>query len=228
VVQDALNMDLKRLEQFMLIMLSSDQPGEVAAASAMLKRELKKGGKDIHWLKDNLLNGKSSAPHEDLRGIVERERLRLERDVARHELRQMTGERNKLKHELDTIKRAAAGQAEPADDMPDTASEHLRRQQARKERWERFDDRTRQRSTKGWYEDHPGEPPPDTAERIHIASWCLRYLTVHNNLLKSAHEGEFIQHMARHYGVLSYAQETWLMDVFYRLRRHHSMMSDGG
>jgi hypothetical protein len=205
-------MDIKRLEQFMLVMLSSDQPGEVAAASAMLKRELKKGGKDIHWLKDNLLKGGNGAGssndyHEllkarnQVRNVEQRlAEMRRERDKA-------VGERNMLQYELDTIKRAAAGQT-----------------RARKDEFKRM--RSNTRGFNGSWS--PGDPPPDIVDRIHIASWCLRYLATHPNLVKNQREHDFIQDMARHHGALSYAQETWLMDVFDRLRRHHSMMSEGG
>lgn len=223
-------MDIKRLEQFMLVMLSSDQPGEVATASTMLKRELKKGGKDIHWLKDNLLkggNGDGSIPHDYGELLKAKNRwthaerrlgeMRQERDKA-------IGECAALRHELDMIKRAAGGYAQPEPPREDMFE---RARRARAGKWETYNGENR------YYEEredmsYPGDPPPDTEERFHIAAWCVRYTSTNPSLIKNEREREFIQDMSRRHGALSYAQETWLMDVFHRLRRHHSMKAEGG
>jgi len=202
-------MDIKRLEQFMLVMLSSDQSGEVAAASAMLKRELKKGGKDIHWLKDNLLQGGNGAgSSDDYRKLTQ----------AMYQLGKARADLAEAHREIDRL-RIVVLRAKPQPQSPP---------------YEDMSERARRRNTNNnWYEDredksYSDDPPPDTVERIHIASWCLGYLSGNPSLVKNQREHDFIQDMARHHGVLSYAQETWLMDVFDRLRRHHSMMSEGG
>jgi len=203
-------MDTKRLEQFMLVMLSSDQPGEVAAASAMLKRELKKGGKDIHWLKDNLLKGGNGAgSSNDYHELL---KARNQLAAAKSDLAAAHREIDRLRSEVRQAK--PQSQSPPHEDM----FERMRNEQ--------FERMRNTRGFKGSWS--PGDPPPDIVDRIHIASWCLRYLATHPNLVKNQREHDFIQDMARHHGALSYAQETWLMDVFDRLRRHHSMMSEGG
>jgi len=48
--------DLVRLRKALLVMLSSDQTGEIIAASALTQKLLKAAGKDIHWLADRLLD----------------------------------------------------------------------------------------------------------------------------------------------------------------------------
>jgi hypothetical protein len=45
---------MSKLGQLLLVVLSSDQPGEVAAAIAALRKQLDKAGRDIHWLADQL------------------------------------------------------------------------------------------------------------------------------------------------------------------------------
>jgi len=45
---------MKKLREVLLILLSSDQPGEIAAAAAVIRRELAKAGRDIHWLAEQL------------------------------------------------------------------------------------------------------------------------------------------------------------------------------
>lgn len=42
--------DMERLRKLLLVVLSSDQAGEVMSASAAIAKLLKKDGKDIHWL----------------------------------------------------------------------------------------------------------------------------------------------------------------------------------
>lgn len=47
-------MDTERLRRLLLVMLSSDQPGEIANAAAMVKKLLEKEKLDAHWLVDML------------------------------------------------------------------------------------------------------------------------------------------------------------------------------
>ena len=43
-------LDMEKLRKLLLVVLSSDQAGEVMAASAAIAKALKRDGKDIHWL----------------------------------------------------------------------------------------------------------------------------------------------------------------------------------
>jgi hypothetical protein len=45
---------MKKLREVLLVLLSSDQQGEVAAAAAVIRKELAKAGRDVHWLADQL------------------------------------------------------------------------------------------------------------------------------------------------------------------------------
>lgn len=45
---------MKKLREVLLVLLSSDQPGEVAAAASVIRKELAKAGRDVHWLAEQL------------------------------------------------------------------------------------------------------------------------------------------------------------------------------
>lgn len=45
---------MSKLGQILLVLLSSDQPGEIANAAALVRKELEKAGRDIHWLAEQL------------------------------------------------------------------------------------------------------------------------------------------------------------------------------
>lgn len=47
-------LDVIKLRKALLVMLSSDQTGEIMAASALAQKLLKAAGRDIHWLVDQL------------------------------------------------------------------------------------------------------------------------------------------------------------------------------
>lgn len=49
-------LDALKLRKALLIMLSSDQAGEIMAASALAQKLLKTAEKDIHWLVDKLVD----------------------------------------------------------------------------------------------------------------------------------------------------------------------------
>ena len=55
-------LDLVKLKKLILVMLSADQAGEIAAASHAITKALKADGKDIHWLADKLAFGSSTPP----------------------------------------------------------------------------------------------------------------------------------------------------------------------
>jgi hypothetical protein len=52
-----MTLDMGKLRKLLLVMLSADQAGEIAAASAAITKALKADGKDIHWLADKLVSG---------------------------------------------------------------------------------------------------------------------------------------------------------------------------
>jgi hypothetical protein len=45
-----MTVDMEKLRKLLLVVLSSDQAGEVLSASSAISKLLKKDGKDIHWL----------------------------------------------------------------------------------------------------------------------------------------------------------------------------------
>ena len=54
-------LDEEKLKKFLLVALSTDQPGEAHAALSQVNKLLKKAGKDIHWLADRLASGAQPA-----------------------------------------------------------------------------------------------------------------------------------------------------------------------
>lgn len=54
--------DMERLKKLLLVVLSSDQAGEVMAASAAIAKLLKKDAKDIHWLVASVAGQKQTKP----------------------------------------------------------------------------------------------------------------------------------------------------------------------
>jgi len=55
-------LDMVKLKKLILVMLSADQAGEIAAASAAITKALKGDGKDIHWLADKLVSAAPPPP----------------------------------------------------------------------------------------------------------------------------------------------------------------------
>lgn len=119
-------------------LLSSDQPGEVAAAASAIGRVLHQGGKDWHWLAQMLSGG--GASHASVFDVSARAGLQAllagkqaELDVLRRELVVAKGNTNSLRSELaasrqkyatlqievSRLRRTVEERSEPASPKPD-------------------------------------------------------------------------------------------------------------
>ena len=55
-------LDMEKLRKLLLVVLSSDQAGEVMAASSAIAKALKRDGRDIHWLVKQVGQPQAPAP----------------------------------------------------------------------------------------------------------------------------------------------------------------------
>jgi hypothetical protein len=225
--------------QTMALMLGSDQPGEVASAANMLLKELKKDGKDIHWLAAQLSgtgggssysNGSSnyggrSAQAWATECIQYKNHLEQERAGRRRDADEII----RLKRELLLAKQGAnqsAGSAY-AQQQANAYAQANAYSQAGQNRWYEPDYAEQVRQAYKGFGSQAATPPQPGEAWFVIARWCLNYGATGGRTLLKQNEEEFLDSLLTRHGgrtdfALSYRQQTWLDDIFDRLRRVHS------
>lgn len=206
-------MDMNRLEKFILL-LGSDQAGEVTAAAGMLVRALKKDGKDLHDMVRMMNGGARTAPPPPPRGnqdqiirlVAEIQGLKNTVKVQKIETAQLHKMNDDLRRQLQVLQNTL-NMMQYTQAKPQTATEAHRQDMDDLQRWA-------QGFTKHAYK------PQQTADDWRAqAEWALAYGWRYK--LLSEWEYEFLTDMtgtAKHYD-LSYKQLSKIEDIYTRLRR---------
>jgi hypothetical protein len=208
-----------------IAMLASDQPGEVANAAAMLVKHLKADGKDLHWLA-NLAAGERPAapPHFASSGFSDINKMmqfmqritELQAENARllADRRRLQGEIAGLRHENDMLSRARAqnGPAEPFGTATSRAQ-------------------AKARAKAGFPHYGPGPGPGWDSNPFGGQTYSSQqhwrdmaeYAFIHGDRCNclSFTENDFLLTLIdrpRDY-VLTYKQQSWLQDIYDRVRR---------
>lgn len=92
-------------------LLSSDRPGEVSAAASAIGRVLRQGGRDWHWLAQQLSGGGTGAysrVHAEYDALLQLTRKQAELDALRRELVAAKGSVSSMRQELASSRQRCA------------------------------------------------------------------------------------------------------------------------
>jgi len=208
-------MDMNRLEKFILL-LGSDQAGEVTAAAGMLVRALKKDGKDLHDMVRMMNGGARTAPQpprgnqdQIIRLVAEIQGLKNTVKVQKIETAQLHKMNDDLRRQIKTLQNTIIAMQQ----MQSPSNLYSQRLDMHDEMQRWAQGFAKQQAEQAYQAQQTADDWRGQAE------WALAYGWRYK--LLSEWEYEFLTDMtgtAKHYD-LSYKQLSKIEDIYTRLRR---------
>lgn len=211
-----------RLKTFVLL-LASDQVGEVANAAAALLRHLKADGKDVHWLADRIMNGGGTSYSNNSGDRQRADRAEQQVRSMRAEIQDISRENERYRRQLAELRKKNA-ELQTQADMARYA--HPQQQAYDDRMWRNQNYRTDQYWNNGpspfghqeakeeWTQPHSKLTPYEQL------MWALQYATAHAYNINFADFDWLLQHSnVRPNHKFSALEVMRIEEIYERLKR---------